>query len=241
MVYIRNWRETETSISHLSAVHWGGLRHRSDGAEDDRHRLQRLGGFARHALQGRKGSDYHKHSGLEQVYYILAGSGEVVFDDRRHPVGPGDAVYLPPDRYHQMHNFSSDAWLEHHVISMDVEGDGGGELMIRNWRDVVAQADSEGAVRWPQLATAAAAECGCLRGMSAIDREAVQPQGRSEERCDEAVEQVYYGLQARGVLCVAGEGRFDFTEGDMIHLPPGTRYWIENPHESWVEYLIMAA
>ena len=115
MVYIKNWRDTETRIAHLSAVHWGGLRHHTYGSDDDRYRLQRLRGFARHLLQGRKGSDYHKHDNVEQVYYVIAGSGEVVFDDRRHPVEAGDAVFLPPNHYHQMFNLASDDWLEHHL------------------------------------------------------------------------------------------------------------------------------
>ena len=244
MVYIRNWRDVETGIAHLSAVHWGGLRGHEDGSDDDRDRLQRLYGFARHLLQGRKGSDYHRHENLEQVYYLIAGTGEVVFDDRRYPVEAGDAVFLPPDIYHQMYNFASDDWLEHHVISMKVDAaEGGsleGELVIRNWRDIVPKADSQGAMRWRQLSEAGDGDNGCLRGMKAIEREAIQPTGRSDELYDEVIEHVYYGLEGRGVLCAEGE-RIDFSEGDMIHLPAGTRYWIENPHETWVVYLIMAA
>ncbi len=242
MVYIKNWRDTKTGIAHLSAVHWGGLRHQSDGSDDDRNRLHRLHGFARHLLQGRKGSDYHKHENIEQVYYVIAGSGEVVFDDRRHPVEAGDAVFLPPDVYHQMFNFASEDWLEHHVISMEVEVTecaGRGELVIRNWRDVAPRTDVEGAMRWNQLSQSGEESNGCLQGMKAIDREAVQPGGRSVELCDDEVEHVYYGLEGQGVLCVEGE-RVDFSEGDMIHLPQGTSYWVENPHDSWVTYLIMA-
>lgn len=239
MIYIKNWRDTETRITHLSAVHWGGLRHHTDGSDDDRCRLQRLNGFARHLLQGRKGSDYHKHDTIEQVYYVIAGSGEVVFDDRRHPVEAGDAVFLPPNVYHQMLNMSSDHWLEHHVISMEVEECVERELMIRNWRDVVPKTDREGALRWNQLARADHGANGCLQGMTAIDREAVQPSGRSEEVCDEVIEHVYYGLEGQGVLRTE-EGGVNFSEGDMIHLPPGTRCRVENPHESWVSYLIMA-
>ena len=71
MAYIKNWRQVQPKIAHLSAVHWGGLRALDRETEDDRDRLERLNGFARHALQGRKTSDHHKHENLEQVYYIL--------------------------------------------------------------------------------------------------------------------------------------------------------------------------
>ena len=67
MAYIKNWRDVQPNIAHLSAVHWGCLRSIKEGDDDDRHRLDRLGGFARHALQGRKTSDFHKHESLEQV------------------------------------------------------------------------------------------------------------------------------------------------------------------------------
>ena len=70
--YVKNWRDVQPDISHLSAVHWGGLRSAAEiDSEDDRDRLSRLGGFARHALQGRKTSDHHKHERKEQVYYIF--------------------------------------------------------------------------------------------------------------------------------------------------------------------------
>ena len=66
MAYIGNWRDFQPKIAHLSAVHWGGLRPRGGGSSDERDCLEQLGGFARHALQGRKTSDYHRHENTEQ-------------------------------------------------------------------------------------------------------------------------------------------------------------------------------
>ena len=241
MVFIKNWRDCQPKIAHLSAVHWGGLRPKHDGdVDDERDRLERLGGFARHALQGRKTSDHHKHEKLEQVYYILSGSGEVLFDGERYPVQTGDAIYLPSGVHHQMFNDMNDDWLEHHVVSMPVD-DNGGELLIRGWRHCSPQGDGAGAIRWHQLGAVGDEEgAGCLRGMTFVDREAVQPGGQTVERCYEGLEQVYYALENRGVITVDGDAR-DFTEGDMIHLPTGVRYSVGNPHDEWVSYLIMAA
>ena len=42
MAYIRNWRDVQPKIAHLSAVHWGGLRTRESRSEDDRDRLEQL-------------------------------------------------------------------------------------------------------------------------------------------------------------------------------------------------------
>ena len=39
MAYIKNWRDVQPDIAHLSAVHWGGLRIVEQGSNDDRDRL----------------------------------------------------------------------------------------------------------------------------------------------------------------------------------------------------------
>jgi mannose-6-phosphate isomerase-like protein (cupin superfamily) len=240
MVYVKNWREVQPNIAHLSAVHWGGLRNQERPDDpDDRNRLRRLQGFARHALQGRKTSDYHGHQNLEQVYYILRGKGEVLFGKERFPVREGDAVYLPSGVQHQMFNDMHEGWLEHHVISQRVQGNGG-QFAVRNWRQVPPRGDGAGAVRWRQLGREGEAGVGFLRGLAFIDREAVQPGGQTVEQSSAELEQVYYVLEGRGVLLSQGEQQ-PVTEGDMIHLPPGTPYQFRNPHEEWLAYLVMAA
>ena len=237
MAYIKNWRQVQPKIAHLSAVHWGGLRALDRETKDDRDRLERFNGLARHALQGRKTSDHHKHENLEQVYYILSGKGEVLWDGKRYPVKSGDAVYLPSGAHHQMFNDMNETWLEHHVISMDVEGNGG-QLTIRHWNQVPPQDDGVGAVRWRQLGREGTVNC--LRGMEFIDREAVQPNSEAVERCYPHTEQVYYVLENRGIFQSDGEAQ-EITEGDMIHIPVGLSYKILNPHQEWLRYLIMAA
>lgn len=240
MIYIINWRDVQPNIAHLSAVHWGGLRDPDgDDDPDPRHCLARLQGFARHALQGRKNSDYHKHENLEQVYYVLSGRGHVLFDKERFPVQEGDAVYLPSGVHHQMFNDTSEDWLEHHVISQRIAANSGA-FAIRNWRDVPAISDGAGAVRWHQLGLVGEEGVGFTQGLRCIDREAVQPRGQAAERCCPALEQVYYVLENSGVLAADGAEQ-EIREGDMIHLPPGTRYAIRNPHAEWLSYLIMAA
>ncbi len=240
MAYIKNWRDVQPNIAHLSAVHWGGLRDRErENDEDDRNRLRRLNGFARHALQGHKTSDYHKHQNTEQVYYVLSGSGEILFNDARYPVETGDAIYLPSGTHHQMFNDMNEDWLEHHVISMSVSGNGG-TFLTRNWRQVPPAGDGAGAVRWHQLGREGEDGVGCLRGMAFIDREAVQPRSETVERHYEDLEQVYYILENRGILISDGEEQ-EITEGDMVHLPVGATYKIRNPHGEWLAYLIMAA
>lgn len=239
-IYVRNWRDFQPKIAHLSAVHWGGLRDAAKDADDERDRLQRLGGFARHALQGRKTSDHHKHENLEQVYYILSGTGEALFEGQRYPVEAGDAVYLPSGVPHQMFNEYSDDWLEHHVISQRVDGDGG-TFCIRHWRQAPASGDGAGGIRWRQLCrTQDGGKGAVLRGMAFIDHEVVQSLNATAEHTETELELVYYVLDGQGVLESAGAEQV-ITEGDMIHLPPETTYRIRNDTEDWVSSLIMAA
>ena len=136
-----------------------------------------------------------------------------------------------------MFNDMNETWLEHHVISMDVEGNGG-QFTIRHWNQISPQGDGVGAVRWRQLGREGAGNC--LRGMEFIDREAVQPNSETIERCYIHNEQVYYVLENRGVFQSDGEAQ-EITEGDMIHIPVGLSYKILNPHQEWLSYLIMAA
>jgi len=239
-IYIRNWRDFQPDIAHLNAVFWGGLREVEPDSTDERDRLERLGGFARHALQGRKTSDHHKHENLEQVYYILSGSGEVLFDDSCHPVETGDAVYLPSGIPHQMFNDDSDEWLEHHVISQDVEGNGG-TFCIRHWRQAAPTGDGAGGIRWRQLCrTGVEGDGAVLRGLHHIDHFAVQPLSASAEHVEPEFEQVWYVLDGHGFLEAEGEER-PVTEGDMIHLPPGTAHRLRNDTEDWIMVLVVAA
>jgi len=46
----------------------------------------------------------HYHPKTEEIYYILSGSGLMEIDGQTRPVGPGDAIAIPPGRKHRIHN-----------------------------------------------------------------------------------------------------------------------------------------
>lgn len=61
------------------------------------------------ALQPGKGHTRHNHPGVEEILYILAGSGEQMVEDTdgapvRRGVRIGDLVHIPPDVYHETIN-----------------------------------------------------------------------------------------------------------------------------------------
>lgn len=46
----------------------------------------------------------HFHPRTEEIYYILAGSGTMRIGSESCPVGPGDAIAIPPGVEHQITN-----------------------------------------------------------------------------------------------------------------------------------------
>jgi mannose-6-phosphate isomerase-like protein (cupin superfamily) len=44
----------------------------------------------------------HYHRESEEIYYVVEGEGEVEVDGQRAPVGPGDAVLIPPGAWHEI-------------------------------------------------------------------------------------------------------------------------------------------
>ena len=46
----------------------------------------------------------HFHPQTEEIYYILSGTGSMRIGDETLPVGPGDAIAIPPGAEHQITN-----------------------------------------------------------------------------------------------------------------------------------------
>ena len=47
-------------------------------------------------------TDRHYHKLSEEFYFILEGSGTMEIDGAVKPVGPGDAILIPPSAWHQI-------------------------------------------------------------------------------------------------------------------------------------------
>lgn len=46
----------------------------------------------------------HRHQVLEEIYYILEGSGVMTIGDEQRPVVAGDAIYIPKNNRHTLAN-----------------------------------------------------------------------------------------------------------------------------------------
>ena len=49
----------------------------------------------------------HFHPRAEEIYYIVEGHGSMQVGNEIHPVGPGDAIAIPPGARHQIRNTGS--------------------------------------------------------------------------------------------------------------------------------------
>jgi mannose-6-phosphate isomerase-like protein (cupin superfamily) len=58
--------------------------------------------LAEATLEPRQQTERHYHAESEELYYVLAGVGEMEIDGDRAPVGPGDAILIPPGAWHQI-------------------------------------------------------------------------------------------------------------------------------------------
>jgi len=48
--------------------------------------------------------ELHEHTDIEEVYYILSGTGKIRVGEEEKGVGEGDAVYIPPGEPHSLTN-----------------------------------------------------------------------------------------------------------------------------------------
>ena len=46
----------------------------------------------------------HHHEVLEEIYYILSGSGEMTVGEETREVGVGDAIFIPKNNVHSLTN-----------------------------------------------------------------------------------------------------------------------------------------
>jgi uncharacterized cupin superfamily protein len=77
-------------------------------------------GYRLYVLEpGMRGSPFHSHRVNEEMFYVVAGEGEVRLGDERFPIGAGDVIACPPggpEAAHQIIN-TSDAELRYLAVS----------------------------------------------------------------------------------------------------------------------------
>jgi len=69
----------------------------------DRRILKEIGFLAIANLAPGKEIEAHVDP-MEEIYFVLAGSGKMHVDEDNHQVGPGDATWIPPGASHRLLN-----------------------------------------------------------------------------------------------------------------------------------------
>ncbi len=60
-------------------------------------------------------STAHKHDAEEHAFYVISGAGIMSIEGEKIPVAPGDAVFVPPGKMHQISS-TGDAPLKYVVL-----------------------------------------------------------------------------------------------------------------------------
>jgi mannose-6-phosphate isomerase-like protein (cupin superfamily) len=60
--------------------------------------------FAKLIIRPGEESRQHYHRVMEEIYYIISGTGRLTIDDKTFEVGPGHAIFLPTGSHHQITN-----------------------------------------------------------------------------------------------------------------------------------------
>ena len=60
-------------------------------------------------------STAHKHDAEEHAFYVISGAGIMNIEGEKIPVAPGDAVFVPPGKMHQISS-TGDAPLKYVVL-----------------------------------------------------------------------------------------------------------------------------
>ncbi len=62
-----------------------------------------------------KGHRKHNHPGVEEVLYVVSGEGIQAVGSDRRKVGPGTAIHIPPDVFHETVNTG---WEQMKIIAI---------------------------------------------------------------------------------------------------------------------------
>jgi mannose-6-phosphate isomerase-like protein (cupin superfamily) len=244
-VVVRNWREPDPHVGHESAIIWSIFRQRNAEKSAPHSCLEHLTGLVKHALQGGQNSNLHQHDQVEQFYYVLKGSGEVLIGEERFPVCAGSAAYLPPAVPHQFFAAPEEGWVEHLVVSCPVKREGSSSARVVNWREVQPETGNHGAaVGWPLLEAVDEPEPvtgqPCLLGFYYLTRQGLVRGKAADRHTHDDKEQVYYVTEGWGTM-IAGDEIYRIGEGDVVYLPREVPHQILNEDcDGWLSYLIIS-
>ncbi|MCM5681676.1 cupin domain-containing protein [Schlegelella sp. S2-27] len=78
------------------------------GAQGERFRRVLAHGSMSVEIYAPQGTDPQQPHAQDELYFIVSGRGMFHSGGERHPVGPGDCLFVPAGREHRFEEFSND-------------------------------------------------------------------------------------------------------------------------------------
>jgi quercetin dioxygenase-like cupin family protein len=182
----------------------------------------------------------HVHSGADEVLYVLEGSGEVQVEGITHPVGPGQAVFIPAAAKHTYVNTAAAALTLVGAMAPPIDLDEIHPAMPRLDLSGLKSASLDERAATPKMMderqvtptlmgersfrVLASPEVGC-RQMTQFT--GVIPTGRAPLHAHPHEEAVYI-LAGSGRLWIEDEPVGDLRDGSVVFFPIGVRHTLEN-------------
>jgi quercetin dioxygenase-like cupin family protein len=168
-------------------------------------------------------SKRRKLEGVQEILYVVSGSGTVFVDGRPHELEPGTAAYLVAGESHEVENTGSESLVIVSVIAPQANGGArpvGRTVRYADQPSLPASGDRE----FRYLVTH---ELGC-RDLTQFF--GVIAPGRAPEH-SHVYDEVIYVLEGEGVLHTEGLDE-PVAPGSCIHLPPLLVHSLENSGDS---------
>ncbi len=106
---IRNWRSVSPTIVHDFGIDYKLLLGQAFYDPKESHCCMEGMLYVAYAmLQEGKAYEPHAHGDHEEIYYIIAGNGEITIDGETQKIRDGDAIYIPAGSVHSIVNNGTD-------------------------------------------------------------------------------------------------------------------------------------
>lgn len=181
-------------------------------------------------------SGEHVHTRTEELYFILTGTGRIVWDGGSRAVGSGDLIATPLGARHGLTNTGSDplAWLVVEVSARAQSAALAGQVMNDEPTRKVAPVS---------LHIVNLTECGCFAAPDVLDgpiRDVRLVRLAAGDRVDlhaEGVEYTTFTTAGRGTA-IDGASEIELTSGVAVTLPQDTRVTLRAADDSALELFV---
>lgn len=174
--------------------------------------------------------DQQRPHAQDEVYVVMRGRGDFVNGSRRHPFGPGDALFVPARAEHRFEDFSDDL-----ALWVAFWGTKGGE-------PAAPHPEPKGDLRWTKTeALGRIAPAAELRSVPVFEHGTLTLKLYNPHRRDpqkpHTRDELYFIQEGSGTF-VCDRQRITFGPGDALFVPAGADHRFEAFGEALVTWVV---